>query len=62
MTKNLPAMWETRVQSLDWEDPLEKRIPWTSEWLSTPVLLPEESHGQRSLVGHSSWGRRMGHN
>ena len=21
--KNLPAMWETRVQSLDWEDPLE---------------------------------------
>ena len=38
--KNLPAMWETSVQSLDWEDPLEKemathssilawRIPWT---------------------------------
>ena len=40
--KNLPAMRETRVQSLDWEDPLEKgmathcsilawRIPWTEE-------------------------------
>ena len=40
--KNLPAMQETRVQSLDWEDPLEKgmathssilgwRIPWTEE-------------------------------
>ena len=40
--KRLPAMWETRVQSLDWEDPLEKerathsailawRIPWTEE-------------------------------
>ena len=38
--KNLPAMWETWVQSLGWEDPLEKemavhsnilawRIPWT---------------------------------
>ena len=40
MVKNLPAMWETWVQSLGWEDPLEKgkatrssilaqRIPWT---------------------------------
>ena len=40
--KNLPAMWETWVSSLDWEDPLEKerathssiiawRIPWTEE-------------------------------
>ena len=24
LVKNLPAMWETRVQSLGWEDPLEK--------------------------------------
>ena len=42
MAKNLPAMWETWVQSLDWEDPLEKgmaillsilawRTPWTEE-------------------------------
>ena len=40
LVKNLPVMWETWVQSLDWEDPLEKgkathssilawRIPWT---------------------------------
>ena len=36
--KNLPAMWEAWVRSLDWEDPLEKgmathsgRIPWTKE-------------------------------
>ena len=36
LVKNLPAMWETRVQSLGREDPLEKekailawRIPWT---------------------------------
>ena len=40
MAKSLPAMWETRVQSLGWENPLEKgtathssflawRIPWT---------------------------------
>ena len=26
MVKNLPTMWETWVQSLDWEDPLEKRV------------------------------------
>ena len=42
MVKNLPAMWETQVQSLGWKDPLEKgmsthssilawRIPWTEE-------------------------------
>ena len=40
LVKNLPAMWETWVQSLGWEDPLEKgkathsrilawRVPWT---------------------------------
>ena len=50
MAKRLPAMWETRVQSLGWEDPLEK------EWQSTPVLLPGESRGRRSLVGCSPWG------
>ena len=42
MVKNLPVMWETWVQSLGWEDPLEEgmatyssilawRIPWTEE-------------------------------
>ena len=42
MVKRLPAMWETRVQSLGWEDPLERemathcstlawKIPWTEE-------------------------------
>ena len=50
MVKNPPAMQETQVQSLGWEDPLEK------EWLPTPVFLPGESHGQRSLAGHSPWG------
>ena len=46
MVKNLPAMQETRVG----------KIPWRREWLPTPVFLPEESHGQRSLVGCSPWG------
>ena len=47
MVKNLPAMQETQVEYLGWEDSLER------EWLPTPVLLPEESPGQRSLVGYS---------
>ena len=46
MVKNLPAMQETRVQSLGQEDPLEK------EWQPTPVFLLGESHGQRSLEGY----------
>ena len=42
--KNLPAMQETWVQSLEW------KMPWTREWQPTPVFLTGESHGQRSLV------------
>ena len=29
-----------------------------SKWQSTPVLLPGKSHGQRSLVDYSPWGRK----
>ena len=29
--------------------------PWRREWLPTPVFLPGESHGQRSLAGSSPW-------
>ena len=29
-------------------------IPWRRAWQPTPVFLPGESHGQRSLVGYSS--------
>ena len=32
------------------------KVPWRRKWLSTPVFLPGESHGQRSLVGYCSWG------
>ena len=34
------------------------KIPWRREWQLTPVFLPGKSHGQRSLVGYSPWGRR----
>ena len=30
--------------------------PWRRKWQPTPVLLPGESHGWRSLVGYSPWG------
>ena len=50
--KNLPAMQNTSIQSLGWEDPLEK------EMLHSPVFLPGKSRGQRSLVSYSPWGRK----
>ena len=50
MVKILPAMWET------WVDPQVKKIPWRRKWQPTPVFLPGEFHGQRSLVGCSPWG------
>ena len=34
------------------------KIPRSREWQSTPVFLPEESHGQRSLVGYSPWDHK----
>ena len=52
MVKIWPAMWETWVWSLGGEDPLEK------EWQPTPVFLPGEFYGQRSLVGYSPWGHK----
>ena len=52
MVKNPPTMWETGVQSVGWEDPLEKDQP------PTPVLLSGEFHGQRRLAGYSPWGHK----
>ena len=39
-----------------WVRLLVGNIPWRREWLPTPVILPRESHRQRSLVGYSPWG------
>ena len=46
--KNLPAVQKTQVRSLSWR----------RKWQPTPVSLPGKSHGQRSLVGCSPWGRK----
>ena len=42
-------MWKMQVQSLGWDNPVEK------EMQLTPVFLPEKSHGWRSLVGYGLW-------
>ena len=50
--KSLPAVWETWVRSLAWEDPLEEGMQ------PTPVFLPRESPGQQSLVGYGPRGHK----
>jgi len=52
MVKNPPAMPATWVQSL------VGKSPWRRKRLPTPVFWPGEFHGQRSLAGYSSWGRK----
>ena len=43
--KNPPAVWETLVRSLAWEDPQRRA------WQPTPVFLPGESHGPEEPGG-----------
>ena len=38
--------------------PWVRKVPWSRKWQPTPVFLPGKSHGQRSLVGNSPWGRK----
>ena len=39
--------------------PWVRKIPWRRAWQPTPVFLPGESHGQRSLAGYSPWGCKV---
>ena len=50
--KSPPAKQET------WVNPWVGKIPWRRERQPTPVFLPGEFHGQRSLVGCSPWGHK----
>ena len=52
LIKNLPAMQETWVRFLG------SKVPWRRKWQPTPALLPGRSHGQRSLIDYSPWGRK----
>ena len=49
MIKNPPAMWETCVQFLHWEDPLEKGMATHSSILSWRILWTEEPDGIESM-------------
>ena len=54
--KSLPAMWETWVQSMGWEDPLEEA------WQPTSVFLPGESTWTEEAGRlQSMWSQRVGH-
>jgi len=63
MVKNLPAMWETWVRPLGWEDTLKEGMATQSSILvhgeycpGTVFLSMENPHGQRSLASYSPWG------
>ena len=49
MVKNLPAMWEAWVQSLGWEDPLEKEMATFSSILAWKIPWTEEPGGLQSM-------------
>ena len=51
--KNLPKMQETRF------DPWVGKIHQRREWLPTPVFLPGEFHGQRSLMAYSGVAKEL---
>ena len=56
VVKNLPAMQETQVRSLGWEDPLEKGMATYSRILAWRIPWTEESEGLQSM-----WSQKIGH-
>ena len=56
MVKHLPTMWETQVQSLGWEDPLEKEMATHSSTLAWKIPWVDE-RGRLQLMG----SQRAGH-
>ena len=64
MVNSLPAMWETRVRSLGWEDPLEKGKATHSSILAWEIPWTEEPGGLQSMglqrVRHEKKGLSCG--
>ena len=55
VVKNLPAnVGDMRHRF----DPWVRKMPWRRNWQPTPVFLPGEFLGQKSLPGYSLWGRK----
>ena len=55
MVNNLPAMQETQVQFLGWEDPLKKEMAAHSNILVLVILWTEESGGLQSMGSQKNW-------
>ena len=57
--ENLHLLVPRYDRLLAWSSHFENQCPraWRRQWHLTPVLLPGKSHGRRSLVGCSPWGR-----
>ena len=54
MVNSLPPM-QRKPRFYPWDG----KIPWRRKWQPIPEFLPGEFHGQRRLVGHSPWDRRV---
>ena len=50
--------WQCRRRRQLGFSPQVGKIPWRRKWHPTPVFLPGESHGQRSLAGYRPWGHK----
>ena len=50
--------WKYFLWSWDSSNPWVRKIPWRRGWLLTPISLPWEFHGQRSMAGYSPLGHR----
>ena len=59
LIKNLPAIQETWVRSLGWEDPLEDEMATHSSILAWEILWTEESCRLQSMGLQNSWTRRI---
>ena len=55
---SLPGGSDGEESACNAGDALVRKILWGREWQPTPVLLPGESHGQRSLAGCGPCGRK----
>ena len=49
---------QCRIHKRHGFSPWVGKIPWRRAWQPTPVFLPRESQGQRSLAGYSPWGSK----
>ena len=58
MIKNPPAVQETWVRFLGWEDLLEEGKATHFSILESPEDSPENPHGEKSLVGYSQWSHK----